>query len=180
MVYKCNICNKDYSSYQTLWVHNKKFHNNKMNTIDILSKEGVLLNKECVICYKKFINIKYKDYDSFLNKNIKKYKLINNNFEDETFGSWYDDRFECLTCKNIVCCSCIMNMPDVENGKKEDGFAMWCNGYTKVIYEILPMSDTGIITCPICRTKDYRLLYTHRERGVLPEEILYDIKKLLK
>jgi hypothetical protein len=45
MVYKCNICNKDYSSYQTLWVHNKKFHNNKMNTIDILSKEGVLLNK---------------------------------------------------------------------------------------------------------------------------------------
>lgn len=28
MHYRCNICNKDYSSYQSLWIHNKKFHNN--------------------------------------------------------------------------------------------------------------------------------------------------------
>ena len=27
MQYRCNICNKDYSSYQSLWIHNKKFHN---------------------------------------------------------------------------------------------------------------------------------------------------------
>ena len=27
--YKCNICNKFYKTYQTLWKHNKKFHNNK-------------------------------------------------------------------------------------------------------------------------------------------------------
>jgi hypothetical protein len=28
MEYHCNICNKLYSSYQSLWIHNKKFHNN--------------------------------------------------------------------------------------------------------------------------------------------------------
>ena len=26
MEYKCNKCNKNYSSYQSLWIHNKKFH----------------------------------------------------------------------------------------------------------------------------------------------------------
>lgn len=26
MEYKCYICNKNYSSYQSLWIHNKKFH----------------------------------------------------------------------------------------------------------------------------------------------------------
>jgi hypothetical protein len=31
MEYKCIICKKDYSSYQSLWIHNKKYHN-KMNS----------------------------------------------------------------------------------------------------------------------------------------------------
>jgi hypothetical protein len=26
MEYPCTICNKKYSSYQSLWIHNKKFH----------------------------------------------------------------------------------------------------------------------------------------------------------
>jgi hypothetical protein len=30
MSYRCNICNKDYSSYQSLWIHTKKFHNQKV------------------------------------------------------------------------------------------------------------------------------------------------------
>ena len=29
MEYKCNICNKQYSSYQSLWIHNKKYHTTK-------------------------------------------------------------------------------------------------------------------------------------------------------
>jgi hypothetical protein len=24
--YNCNVCNKIYSSYQSLWIHNKKYH----------------------------------------------------------------------------------------------------------------------------------------------------------
>jgi len=27
--FNCNLCNKKYSSYQSLWIHNKKFHNTK-------------------------------------------------------------------------------------------------------------------------------------------------------
>ena len=29
MEYKCILCNKDYSSYQSLWIHNKKYHKTK-------------------------------------------------------------------------------------------------------------------------------------------------------
>ena len=25
-IYECDMCNKIYKTYQTLWVHNKKFH----------------------------------------------------------------------------------------------------------------------------------------------------------
>ena len=31
MEYRCNNCNKIYSSYQSLWIHNKKFHNSETN-----------------------------------------------------------------------------------------------------------------------------------------------------
>ena len=30
MEYICNICNKNYSSYQSLWIHNKKYHVKKI------------------------------------------------------------------------------------------------------------------------------------------------------
>ena len=26
--FRCNTCNKSYASYQSLWIHNKKYHNN--------------------------------------------------------------------------------------------------------------------------------------------------------
>ena len=29
MEYKCNKCNKYYKTYQTLWKHNKEFHDDK-------------------------------------------------------------------------------------------------------------------------------------------------------
>jgi hypothetical protein len=128
-----------------------------MNTENILSTEGVILNKECVVCYKNFINIKDADYTSFLEKITEKYKLPKNkNFEDETTYLCYDARFECLTCKNIVCCSCIGNMPDNKYGKQLNKYAMFCNGYTEEVFETLSMNDTGIVTCPICRTEDNR------------------------
>jgi hypothetical protein len=128
-----------------------------MNTENILIQEGVLLNIECVVCYKKFINIKDKEYDNFLNEIGKKYNFSKddiNSFEDDTGCLCYDDRFECFACKNVVCRSCTMNMPDLENGKVLDGYAMFCNGYTEEVYRYLDMEQTGIITCPICRTKN--------------------------
>jgi hypothetical protein len=35
MEYKCNQCNKIYSSYQSLWIHNKKFHTNPVTNSKI-------------------------------------------------------------------------------------------------------------------------------------------------
>ena len=145
------------------------------------------MNKECVICYNKFINIKSNDYPTFLEKIQEKSNLTERqkkHYEDITCCMCYDDRFECLTCKNIVCEGCICKMPDNKHGNQLDNYAMFCNGYTEEVYETLTMESTGIITCPICRTIDYRQKYLPRgccaQRGVLPEEILYDIKKLLK
>ena len=34
--YKCNICNKGYTSYQSMWNHNKKFHKSNDNTNNTL------------------------------------------------------------------------------------------------------------------------------------------------
>ena len=130
-----------------------------MNTLDILSIEGVLLNKECVICYDKFIDIKDAEYNSFLEKIKEKYNLINNDFENETTCLCYDARFECSVCKNDICSSCIYNMPDNENGKRPNNFAMYCNRYTRYVEMTLSMGETGIITCPICRTKDNTYKY---------------------
>lgn len=55
--FKCNICNKEYKSYQTLWNHNKIKHS------DLCLK---ISNKECKfkcdLCNKKFTrndNLKY-------------------------------------------------------------------------------------------------------------------------
>ena len=55
--YKCNICNKQYSGYQSLWIHNKKFHiqHSEENTRN--SKENTRNNEETNI--KKIYNCKY-------------------------------------------------------------------------------------------------------------------------
>ena len=57
MEYKCNICNKLYSSYQSLWIHNKKFHNPNVSIKEInVSKIGqtVSIKKSGLNC--KFCN----------------------------------------------------------------------------------------------------------------------------
>ena len=50
--YSCNICNKKYSSYKSLWNHNKIFHI-KNNTI--ISKNIPIIDKKlCKYCNKKY------------------------------------------------------------------------------------------------------------------------------
>ena len=34
MEYVCNVCKRNYASYQSLWIHNKKYHNNHDNPYD--------------------------------------------------------------------------------------------------------------------------------------------------
>ena len=48
--FKCNICNKFYVSYKSLWNHNKKFHTNIINTCsDLPQKSSVLPQKSSVL-----------------------------------------------------------------------------------------------------------------------------------
>ena len=58
---------------------------------------------------------------------------------------------------------------------------MFENGYTYTVYRKLSMADTGIITCSICRSKDYRQKIIKKEfNKMLPPEILYNIKNRVK
>ena len=50
MEYKCNSCNKDYKSYQSLWNHNKKFHN---NTCQYMSNNCQHVSNNCQTIVKK-------------------------------------------------------------------------------------------------------------------------------
>jgi len=65
--YCCDICNKEYSSYKSLWNHNKKFHyNNVLKSSDNGQKcsENVLKSSDnikkyyCRKCNKNFFNVK--------------------------------------------------------------------------------------------------------------------------
>lgn len=152
-----------------------------MNPEKILFLEQILLDKECVICYNKFINIKDKDHDKFLDKITEKYNL--NEDEKDIFGEYiyimhYDTRFECLICKNSVCESCNYEQID-ENSEEliQISVGRRVNGLPQELYEKPSMLDTGTITCPVCRTKDIRMKIIEKDfKNMVPPEVLYDIK----
>jgi hypothetical protein len=54
--YTCTLCNKDYSSYQSLWIHNKKYHKTKHNNTNIQSENKVKSEKKftCRFCNHMF------------------------------------------------------------------------------------------------------------------------------
>jgi hypothetical protein len=61
--YKCNTCNKLYSSYKTLWKHNKIFHKNNTgdNSTNVLlnsTKNVESLNYKCRYCEKNYDLVK--------------------------------------------------------------------------------------------------------------------------
>ena len=126
---------------------------------------------ECKICFEKFIKL---TNDQF-------YKLIDNNknippktFEHDNYCRCYEDRFECVKCKNIICERCYSNFnnhyfkPEEEwIGVYEAAGALDENGMA----EGNPGVDCPII-CPFCRTKDYKIFYGNQ----IPYELLNEIK----
>ena len=66
----CNICNKKYASYKSLWNHNKEFHKNNIivvlnNSEKVLNNSGKVLNNSdnikkynCKYCNNQFLNVK--------------------------------------------------------------------------------------------------------------------------
>ena len=123
--------------------------------IRILTNEGFKFTEnECCICYEKFIdNITFDKLLTLYHKSFEEKYNLN---EDEFFGEnpvrCYNDRFECLTCRKVVCDTCIQNIPQ-ENGATGD--------------------FTEKFTCPMCRTEDYRFQIGSSNLSV---EILRDIK----
>lgn len=126
---------------------------------------------ECQICFEKFIKLTNKEFDNFLEDNK---VLLPQTFEDDYCCRCYEDRFECLKCKNVVCRNCYWNFknhkfkPNDEHIEDyeyfgyldEDGLAEGCPG-----------EDCPII-CPFCRTKDYKIFYGNK----IPYELLNEIK----
>ena len=149
------------------------------STIEILKKECVkILDIECCVCYEKFIDIDTFDlldlYNKLKTENKYPIKLLEE-MNDSTGMLSYNDRFECITCLNTVCYGCIVEMPDQDDKECDN----WDGSQDN-------MEMTGRITCPICRTKDYRLKiigimgdrYGGARGGNLPEDLLRNIKKL--
>ena len=117
MEYKCNICNKLYSSYKSLWNHNKKFHKNNI-THDNLSITPIIThdnlsisNLKCKYCSKIFAynqgrwrhqkickdkyNITINSNNEIINNGIINNGIINNITNIIKFGG--EDIFNILT-----------------------------------------------------------------------------------
>jgi hypothetical protein len=117
----------------------------------VLSNEGVKLHKkECCVCYERFINISCDKLCDLYEKLVEEEEKYN--IDWETLCLCYDDRFECLTCKNLVCYGCIKKIPDTDYIKRVDIF-----NYNNYNYFQDNMNETSKITCPICRTKNFKL-----------------------
>ena len=91
MEYRCNICNKQYSSYQSLWIHNKKFHkkDNSETNHSIIIAQSLHNQKpiqKCTFCDKTFshYNNKWRHEKTCKNKDIKQ---INNNINNINNGT---------------------------------------------------------------------------------------------
>ena len=98
MEHICNICDKKYKSYQSLWNHNKKFHTANLENIQDIDESKLIYI--CKYCNKKFDKKQKKWYHqqkckdtsnnitttipkegtiTNINNNINNNKLINSN-----------------------------------------------------------------------------------------------------
>ena len=73
--FKCNECNKKYSSYKSLWNHNKKFHNVTDNTNNTLIIQNNVPNNTSIITNNSSLNPKKynccscnKEFNNFQNR----------------------------------------------------------------------------------------------------------------
>lgn len=128
-----------------------------------------LSNKKCGICYENFINNSWDELNDLYEKTMEEDKHT----IDTMLGLCYDDRFECLICKNTICYICITKMPDPDDEE--------CDNYDG---SQDTMEMTGRITCPYCKTKDFRLkILGHLNNkgcgGILPINLIYDLKKII-
>jgi hypothetical protein len=146
----------------------------------LVHAQAIEPNQECVVCYSKFMRLAYNEYKCFLEENtICDYYEMEENANElkelfDTLNLCYDVRFECLTCHNCVCRGCVPKMKGLLIPIRDSGARYeWPENIPGI------MGKDGPITCPICKTKDYREYFTGNPRGKLPENILQNLKKKL-
>jgi len=78
MEHICNVCNKVYSSYNSLWNHNKRFHTQNTTILCIYCNKCFSRNdnlkRHQLKCYKKIENELYKQQIEKLTDDIEKLK----------------------------------------------------------------------------------------------------------
>jgi hypothetical protein len=128
---------------------------------------------ECKICFEKFIKLTNEQFDIFYKDNK---ELLPETFEDDNICRCYEDRFECLKCKNVICRECYWNFKNHKFKPEEDLIEFYeASGnldYDGMV-EGTPGEDCPII-CPFCRTKDYKIFYGNQ----IPYELLNEIKNI--
>jgi len=127
---------------------------------------------ECKICFEKFIKLTNKQFDKFYKENE---ELLPETFQDDNYCRCYEDRFECLQCKNIICQRCYWSFKNHQFKPQEsliDYYEASGNLDDDGMVEGCPGEDCPII-CPFCRTKDYKIFYGNQ----IPYELLNEIRK---
>lgn len=131
-------------------------------------------DKECQICFQNFVKFNSKEYYEYLENNK---HLLDNNFEDDTCCRLYEDRFECLVCKNIVCRKCYWSFkghkykPQDEDDI-EDAIYFGLLDENGLIDAEFPGDECPLI-CPFCKTTDYKIYYAK----CISYELSNEIKK---
>jgi hypothetical protein len=126
---------------------------------------------ECEICLEKFIKLTHEQFDIFYKNNE---TILPQTFEEDNCSSCYEDRFECITCRNKICRKCYWSFknhkyrPDNDYIEDYDNFTEL---YAAGLVEGCPGVDCPI-TCPFCRTKDFKIYYGNK----MPYELLNEIK----
>ena len=110
MEYKCNDCNKTYSGYQSLWIHNKKFH-----TKDNQVKSSAVQNASSFNQVASSIN-QVKSYDDQVSSsNVKLYQCRYCNKEYNIVQSrWFHEK-SCKDKSKIVDKDLIIKKLEEEN-----------------------------------------------------------------
>jgi hypothetical protein len=126
---------------------------------------------ECKICFEKFIKLTNKQYHKFYEENA---ELLPESYDDDNNLRCWEDRFECLQCKNIICQKCYWSFKNHYFKPREDLIDFYKasgNLNNDGMVEGCPGEDCPII-CPFCRTKDYKIFYGNQ----ISYELLNEIK----
>ena len=126
---------------------------------------------ECQICFEKFIKLTYDAFEKFCKDNK---EFLPKTFEDDNCCRLYEDRFECVKCKNIVCQKCYWSFKN-HKFKPDDDYIEDYEYFGELdengLVEGCPGEECPIV-CPFCRTKDYKIFYGNK----IPYELLHEIK----